>query len=97
MDIPYTHAACKHDDKAPSFIVTKLGNNKSIPLVESMDTGSSSISIQYDLGSQISLISKSALQSLPSDMYKKGRSSQVNLLPLLERDQQSLLQRSHWN
>ena len=32
-------------------------------------------------GSQISLISKSALQSLPPDMYTKRRSSQVNLLP----------------
>ena len=78
---PLHHAACKHINKAPSFIVSKLGNNKSIPLVESIDTGSSSIGIQYDLGSQISLISKSALQSLPPDMSTRGRTSQFNLLP----------------
>ena len=58
---PLHGAACKHSDEAPSFTVSKLGSNKSIPLVESIDTGSSTIGIQYDLGSQLSLISKSAL------------------------------------
>ena len=47
--IPANLAICKHNDKAPSFTVSKLGSN------------SSSFGIQYDLGSQISLISKSTL------------------------------------
>ena len=47
-----TRNACKHDE-APSFTVSKLGSNKSIPLVESIDKDSSSFGIQYDLGSQM--------------------------------------------
>ena len=64
-EYPLHHAACKHNNQAPSF--TKLGSNKSIPLVESIDIDSSSLCIQYYLGSQMSLIYKSTLQGLSPD------------------------------
>ena len=44
---------CMHSNHTPSFTVSKLGSDRSIPLVESVDTGSSSIGIQYDLDSQL--------------------------------------------
>ena len=67
---PLQHAACEHDEEAPYFTISKLGNNKSIPLVKSMNSGSSSI------GTQISLISKSALQSLH---VHKGKILQIEI------------------
>ena len=70
--LPLHWTACKHSNETLSFTVSKLGSNKSIPLVESIDMGSLSIGIQYDLPSQLSLISKSALQHLPPNMYTVG-------------------------
>ena len=79
--VPLNQHVCIHSDHTPSFTVSKLGSNRSIPLVESVDTGSSSISIQYDLGSQLSLISKSALRNLPPNTYTVGKTYYINLLP----------------
>ena len=79
--LPVNKFACMHNDQTPTFTVSKLGSNKSIPLVESIDTDTSSLGIHYDLGSQISLISKSALQNLSPDKYTTGKTSWINLLP----------------
>ena len=78
---PLHQHACMHSNHTPSFTISKLGSNKSIPLVDSVDTGSSSIGIQYDLGSQLSLISRSTLQELPPNMYTVGKTYHINLLP----------------
>ena len=79
--IPLNQHVCEHSNHTPSFTVSKLESNRSIPLVESVDTGSSSIGIQYDLGSQLSLISRSTLQKLPPDMYTVVKTYHINLLP----------------
>ena len=73
-------AACKHSNEAPSYTVSILGSNKSIPLVETHCFGSPSIGIQNDTGCQLSLISKSALQVLPTDMYSIKKPTRVRIL-----------------
>ena len=85
VEIPYTMLLVNTTYEASSFTVSKLGSNKSTPLVESIDTASSSIGIQYDLGCQLSLISKSALQGLPSNIYTTG-SQAVLIWPCNNRD-----------
>ena len=79
--VPLNQHACMHSNHTPSITISKLGSNRFIPLVESVDTGSSSIGIQYDLGSQLSLISSSTLQKLPPDMYTVVKTYHINLLP----------------
>ena len=60
--------------------MSKVGSNKSIPLVENIPVGAVSLGIQYDTGCQLSLISQSALQALPTSMYSRGTSSRVRVL-----------------
>ena len=83
--VPLNQHACINGDHTPSFTVSKLGSNRSIPLVESVDTGSSSIGIQYDLGSQLSLISRSTLRNLPPDMYTSGENLSYQPAPIHRR------------
>ena len=78
---PLHQHACMHNNHTLSFTVSKLGCNMSISLVESVDTCSSSMGIQYDLGSQLSLISRSSLRELPPFMYTVGKTYHINLLP----------------
>ena len=79
--VPLQQHAYMHSNHTPFFTVSKLGSNRSIPLVESVDTGSSSIGIQNDLGSQLSLISRSTLRELPPNIYTVGKTYHINLLP----------------
>ena len=78
--IPLHRKACKHSDQAPSVKVSKVSINRSVPLVEKIIVGGSNIGIQYDTGCQISLISKSALSTIPTSMYSLGTSSKVRLM-----------------
>ena len=58
-----------HSNQTPTITVSKVGTDKSIPLVENIPVGNFSLGIQYDTGCQLSLISQSALQTLPTSMY----------------------------
>ena len=78
--IPVHRKACMHNDQTPSSTASKLCTNRSIPLVEKLPMGASSLGIQYYTGCQLSLISQSALQSLPTSMYTRGASSKVRIL-----------------
>jgi len=60
--------------------VSKVSINRSVPLVEKITVGKSNIGIQYDTGCQLSLISKSALSTIPASMYSLGTSSKVRLM-----------------
>ena len=77
--IPVHRKACMHSDQTPPSTASKMSTNRSIPLVEKLPMGTSSLGIQYDTGSQLSLISQSALQSLPTSMYTRGASSKVRI------------------
>ena len=48
--------------------------------MESLETTSALLVIQYDTGCQFSLISKSALQLVQEDSYSLGNSSRINIL-----------------
>ena len=72
--------ACMHSNQAPTVSISKVGSNRSIPLVENIPLGSSSLGIQYNTGCQLSLISQSALQALPTSMYSQGTSSRVRVM-----------------
>ena len=61
--------------------MSKVGSNKSIPLVENIYFGSTPVGIQYDTGCQLSLISRSALQTLPTDMYSIEKPTKVGIIP----------------
>ena len=65
--IPVHICACMHSNHTPTFTVSK--GDKSVPLVENIPVGNISLGIQYDTGCQLSLISQSAFQSLPTSMY----------------------------
>ena len=67
--IPVHIRACMHSNHTPTFTMSKVGINKSVPLVENVPLGSFSLGIQYDTGCQLSLISQSALQAIPKSMY----------------------------
>ena len=77
---PLNRFACKHNDEAPTVSVSKVGSERSIPLLENLDLGHLSLGIQYDTGCQLSLISKSVLQTLPASMYSQGNSTRVRVL-----------------
>ena len=62
------------------IIHTKVGSDKSIPIMKSLETTFALLAIQYDTGCQYSLISKSALQLLPADSYSPGNFSRMNHL-----------------
>ena len=69
-----------HNNHTPTVSVSKVCSDKSIPLVENVLVGNVSIGIQYDTGCQLSLISQSALQGIPSSMYSRGTSTGVRVL-----------------
>ena len=69
-----------HNNHTPSFSVSKLSSDKSIPLVENILVENIPLGIQYDTGCQLSLISQSALQSLPKSTYSRGTSTRVRVL-----------------
>ena len=59
--------------------MSKVGSDRSIPLVENILLDAFSTAIQYDTGCQLSLF-KSALQALPPNLYSQGTSSRVRVL-----------------
>ena len=69
-----------HSNQTPTVPVSKVGSNRSIPLVENIPLGAFFLGIQYDTGCQLSLISRSALQALPTSMYSQGTSSRVRVM-----------------
>ena len=69
-----------HNNHTPTVYVSKVGSEKSIPLVENIPVGNISLGFQYDTGCQLSLISQSALQALPTSMYSRGTSTRVRVL-----------------
>ena len=69
-----------HSNQAPFISVSKVSTEKSVPLVETILLGNTPIGIQYDTGCQLSLISKSALSTIPQSMYSLGSSSQVKIM-----------------
>ena len=78
--VPVHHKACMHYNQAPFVTVGKVSMNKSIPLVEDVQVGNITLGIQYDTGCQLSIISKSALSTLPKSMYSLGNSSQLRVM-----------------
>ena len=73
--LPDHHRACMHNNHTPT-----VSMSKSIPLVENIPVGTVSLGIQYNTGCQLSLISQSALQVLPTSMYSRGTSTRVRVL-----------------
>ena len=69
-----------HSNQTPTVSVSKVGSDRSIPLVENIPLGAFSLGIQYNTGCQLSLIFQSALQALPNSMYYHGTSSRVRLM-----------------
>ena len=78
--IPVHHKICKHNDESPSITVSKVGSNKTIPMMDVLTVGSTKLNVQYDTGCQISLITTSALKLLPRSTYSLGSSNMINLL-----------------
>ena len=78
--LPVHRRACMHSNQTPSVTVSKASINKSVPMVENIFVGNSQMGIQYDTGCQLSLISQSALSTIPSSMYTLGTSSKVRLM-----------------
>ena len=64
----------------PSITISKVGFDKSIPMMETLETSPAPLDIQYDSGCQFSLISKSPLLLLPAHTYSLGNSTKINLL-----------------
>ena len=77
--IPVHRCICMHSNQALTISISKVGSNRSIPLVENIPLVSSYLGIQYDTCCQLSLISKSTLQALPTSMYSQGTSSRVRV------------------
>ena len=78
--IPLHQLICKHNDQSPSITVSKVGADKSIPMMDTIKIGSAILDVQYDTGCQLSIITTSALKSLPESSYSRGSSYMVNLL-----------------
>ena len=78
--MPLNRAASKHNDETSSATVSKVGSDKSIPMVENMMVDLTYLDIQYDTGCQLSLINLTALKLLPSSCYTLGKTTQINLL-----------------
>ena len=78
--VPVHNKACMHHNQAPFVTVGKVSMNKSVPLVEDVQVGKITLGVQYDTGCQLSIISKSALSTLPSSMYSLGTSSQIRVM-----------------
>ena len=78
--IPVHKCACMHNNQAPFISISKVSTDKSVPLVETILLGNTSIGIQYDMGCQLSLISRSAHSTIPQSMYSLGSSSQVKII-----------------
>ena len=56
--VPVHRRACMHSNQAPTVSISKVGSNRSIPLVENIPLVTSSLRIQYDTGCELSLISQ---------------------------------------
>ena len=84
---PLHYAACKHSDETPSITVSKVGSDKSITMMETLETSPAPLDIQYDSGCQFRLISKSTLLLLPSNTYSLGNSAKINLLDFTSQGQ----------
>ena len=78
--LPVNKYACKHSDNTPSISVSRVISDRSIPLVENVPLGALTLGVQYDTGCQLSLISKSALLTIPTCMYSRGSSSRVRVM-----------------
>ena len=69
-----------HNDHTLSVSVSKVASDGSIPLVKNIPMGALNLGIQYDTGCQLSLISQSALQALPTSMFSWGTTSKVRVM-----------------
>ena len=69
-----------HNNQAPIVTVAKVSMNKLVPLVEDVQVGKVTLGLQYDTGCQLSIISRSALSTLPPTMYSLGTSSQIRVM-----------------
>ena len=78
--LPVHHRACMHSNQTPTASISKVGFDRFIPLVDNILLGAFSLGIQYNTGCQLSLISQSALQALPTSMYSRGTSSRVRVI-----------------
>ena len=78
--VPVNLAICKHNDESLSLTVSKVGSNKTIPMMDILTVKSVQLDVQYDTGCQISLITTSALKLLPRSSYTLGSSNLINLL-----------------
>ena len=69
-----------HNNQAPFLTVAKVSMNKSFPLLEDVQVGKVTLGVQYDTGCQLSIISRSALSTLPPSMNSLGTSSQKRVM-----------------
>ena len=63
-----------------SVTISKVGSDKAIPMMDILMIKSIPLDVQYDTGSQISLITRSALKLLPRTSYSLGNSNMIKLL-----------------
>ena len=78
--IPVNKRASMHSNQAHFVTVPKVSANQSVPLVKTLNLGRAKIGIQYDTGYQLSLISQSALSTIPQYMYSLGPSYKMRVL-----------------
>ena len=78
--VPVNRRACMHSNQAHFVTIPKVSANQSVPLVETLNLGGTKIGIQYDTGCQLSLISRSALSTIPQYMYSLGPSYKMKVL-----------------
>ena len=78
--VPVNKRACMHSNQAHFVTIPKVSANQSVPLVETLNLGGTKIGIQYDTGCQLSLISRSALSTIPQYMYSLGPSYKMKVL-----------------
>ena len=76
----HSWSCLKHSEVVQTVSVSKVVSDRSIPLVENLPLGALTLGIQYETGCQLSLISKSVLETILNSMYSQGTSSRVRVL-----------------
>ena len=76
----HSWSCLKHSEVVQTVSVSKVVSDRCIPLLENLPLGALTLGIQYDTGCQLSLISKSVLETILNSMYSQGTSSRVRVL-----------------
>ena len=74
---PLNARACKHKDYMTRTTVSKINADYAVPQVENMMIGDQQISIQYDSGCGLSMISQTALDKLRPHVVSRGKTGRI--------------------